>query len=257
MLLFLVFIVWVPFLMQGIVALAGGAQGFGFQCLEDAQRGGEFDIDPDTILRCNLWDLLRGWQFMIVPPIIAMVAAPLVSTDLRSNALYIYLAKPLRRMDYVLGKMAAVGIWGLAVTVVPATLAWVMALGAQNEFFKLTDKYEILFEIILIQSVFLLLVGMLALTISSFTKNWQGSFLGFLGGWLGLWIVTNIIIEATNVRSYFYLSLVNNVIIFAHAVHGLPASTPAAWPSVLIILGAIGLSVGAFLYRILKLEVAE
>lgn len=256
-------LVCAPFLIFGIISIATGGQDgdAGFECYGRARDGpdGRGDVFPtqNTLLRCNMWDLLRGWQFLIVPPFIALVAAPLVSTDLRSNALYIYLSKPLRRIDYIIGKMVAVAMWGLAVTVLPALIMWFLALAAQTEFSQLTAKYEILFELLAVQLLFLILVSMLILAISSFTKNWPAAMLSFLGTWLGLWIVANILVDTTKVRAYYYISPVDNLINFAQDAFEIAKSTPAGWPSFLIVFGLIALATGAFFWRILRIEVAE
>lgn len=56
------------------------------------------------------------------------VGAGLIANDRRANALQIYLSKPLTRVDYVVGKLATLLIFLIAVTWVPGILLLVMQM---------------------------------------------------------------------------------------------------------------------------------
>lgn len=56
---------------------------------------------------------------------VAMVAPELVSTDLRSNLLSLYLSRPLRRRDYALAKLAALASATFVVLAVPMLIMFV------------------------------------------------------------------------------------------------------------------------------------
>src|SRR5713226_9433249 len=68
-------------------------------------------------------DFLDGFpQHVMVFFITVYVGAGLIANDRRANALQIYLSKPLTRAEYVLGKLAILMTFLLAITWVPATL---------------------------------------------------------------------------------------------------------------------------------------
>jgi ABC-type transport system involved in multi-copper enzyme maturation permease subunit len=56
------------------------------------------------------------------------VGAGLIANDRRANALQIYLSKPLTRVDYVVGKLATLLIFLIAVTWVPGILLLLMQM---------------------------------------------------------------------------------------------------------------------------------
>lgn len=61
--------------------------------------------------------------------LLAMVAAGLVADDRRSGAMELYFSRPLRRRDYVLGKLLAAGLVPAVTLVLPFLLLWVLAVG--------------------------------------------------------------------------------------------------------------------------------
>jgi hypothetical protein len=52
--------------------------------------------------------------------------ANLINGDYQSNALQLYLSKPLTQLDYILGKLSIVAFFNLAITMVPAILLFIM-----------------------------------------------------------------------------------------------------------------------------------
>jgi len=52
--------------------------------------------------------------------------ANLINGDYQSNALQLYLSKPLTQLDYILGKLSIVAFFNLTITVVPAILLFIL-----------------------------------------------------------------------------------------------------------------------------------
>lgn len=255
--LIFVFVAWAPFLMAGIMSFFAGAGGGGFECSEGVLRNQESFSAADDVLRCNLYDLFRGWQFLMVPPFVAMVAAPLISSDLRTNAMYIYLSKPVRRVDYLLGKLASVLILGTTVTVLPTIFLWLMAVASQNELSKLDHPYVIFWQSLALQVLLLVFLTVALLAISSFVKQWHIAMYGFIGGWIGLWVIANIVVEATRERNWFLVSLVDNFINIAQELLDVRRSTPDFALSPLIIGALLVIGAVAFVWRVSRMEVGE
>jgi ABC-2 family transporter len=258
-LLLFIMLVWAFYFFYGIFWFFGGASGgdelfFSFtQC-----------PDADCTLRQNLYDTVRAWQILFVPIFVGMVAAPLVSNDLRSNAPYIYLSKPLLRRDYILGKLVAVCIMALPVTVLPNLFVWLMAMGSRDRFTKLNHPYEILFEMLFVQLIILLVIGFLFLAASSLTKKWWVAFAGITGGYYLLFIVSNMLQNMLprtpgfqQARDWLLASPATNIINFAKAIYERPAGPPSWELSLVILLLLIGGSLSLFLWKMLSLEVAE
>lgn len=250
-LLILIFVVWAPYLFYALFWFFFAGNEFG----EAAQR---ILGRPDVRLRHDLYYLVNPWEAMVAPLFVAVVAAPLVSNDLRSNALYIYLAKPMRRIDYVLGKMAAIGIWTVPVTLLPTLFVWLSAISSGDKNVKLTEPGKILAELLVVQVVILVVLALAALCLSSLTKRWQVAMMAFLGGYFSLWIVSSIIQEATGQARWLFLSLPTNLINFAKRLFERQTDATPAWQgSLWILLGVAGVALTIFLRKLLKLEVAE
>lgn len=257
-LLLFIMLIWAFYFFYGIFWFFGGATGgdnlfFSFtQC-----------PDADCTLRQNLYDTVRAWQVLFVPIFIGMVAAPLVSNDLRSNAPYIYLSKPILRRDYILGKLAAVGIMAVPVTFLPNLFVWLMAMGSRDKNTNLEHPYEILFEMMYVQLVILVMIGLVFLAASSLTKKWWVAFAGITGGYYLLYIISNMLQETLGrpptyqAREWILASPATNIINFAKTIYERAASPPA-WEAsfaILLLLTLGGLLI--FLWKMLSLEVAE
>lgn len=70
-----------------------------------------------------------GVQMVACAFLLAMVAAGLVADDRRTGAMELYFSRPLRRRDYVLGKLLAAGLVPATTLVLPFLLLWVLVVG--------------------------------------------------------------------------------------------------------------------------------
>src|SRR5690606_31467507 len=70
-----------------------------------------------------------GVQMLACAFLLAMVAAGLVAEDRRTGAMELYFSRPLRRHDYVAGKLLAAGLVPAATLVLPFALLWLFAIG--------------------------------------------------------------------------------------------------------------------------------
>ncbi|MGZ4886547.1 MAG: ABC transporter permease subunit [Candidatus Aminicenantales bacterium] len=73
--------------------------------------------------------------FFTFPPVLFLMIAMmvfagsgLIADDLKHNSLQIYFSRPLRKKDYLLGKMAVIFFFILAVTLVPGLLVYIFKL---------------------------------------------------------------------------------------------------------------------------------
>jgi ABC-type Na+ efflux pump permease subunit len=70
-----------------------------------------------------------GTQMVSCAFLLAMVAAGLVADDRRTGAMELYFSRPLRRRDYVLGKLLAAGLVPAVALVLPFLLLWILLMG--------------------------------------------------------------------------------------------------------------------------------
>ncbi|MEE9392172.1 MAG: ABC transporter permease subunit [Planctomycetota bacterium] len=90
---------------------------------ESATRDDEYRI----MARYGMLSMLVFPQSFVVLSITSIVGSGLIAKDIRSNALEIYLTKPITPTDYILGKLAVIAIFIFLVTFAPAALVLLVA----------------------------------------------------------------------------------------------------------------------------------
>lgn len=116
-----------------------------------------------------------------------LVGPDLISQDLRFNALPLYLSKPLRRIDYFIGKLGIIAVFLLAVTLAPAVLAYVIGLAFSLDPAMLRDTWRVLAASSAFSLVVAASAGLLMLAFSSLSRNSRH----VTALWMGLWLVGN------------------------------------------------------------------
>ena len=135
-----------------------------------------------------------------------LVAPPLISRDLANNALPLYLCRPLSRVEYVLGKMAAVVFLLSCMTWVPGLLILIFQSSLAGFGWFLANGW-MAWSIFFGSMVWIILLSLIALAVSAIVK-WRvvasGAMLGmfFVPGALG-----EIINELFLTRSGHLMSL--------------------------------------------------
>lgn len=125
-----------------------------------------------------LW--LELWASMVL---ILMVGPGLISQDLRLNALPLYFSRPLRRVDYFLGKLGVVaGFLGMMM-VVPVVVAYAMGLLFSLDVTILRDTFGLLLSAVTYGIVVSVSAGLLVLALSSLTRNSRYVVLMWVGVW--------------------------------------------------------------------------
>jgi ABC-2 type transport system permease protein len=121
--------------------------------------------------------------------LIVLVGPNLISQDLRFNALPLYLSRPLRRIDYLVGKLGVIATFlGLAI-IVPCLLTYALGLLFSLDITIIKDTYRLLFASLAYGVVIILSSGMLILALSSLSRN--SRYVALF--WLAIWIVSNIV----------------------------------------------------------------
>jgi ABC-2 type transport system permease protein len=159
---------------------------FFFQNLPDELRAGPKGY------RTTFWTLaftvFFEVQIFVCMILTALVGPDLISQDLRFNALPLYFSRPLRRIDYFLGKFGVIAAFLLTVTLVPAVLAYVVGLAFSLDPMVVRDTWRVLVGSIAFSLVATLSAGLLMLAFSSLSRNSRH----VASLWVGLWMVGGV-----------------------------------------------------------------
>ena len=135
-------------------------------------------------------NLQGGFAFFVT----LLVGPPLVSRDLRNNALPLYLCRPFSRTEYVAGKMSVVLILLSAMTWVPQLLLFLFQAYLEGGRWFI-DNLWIASAIFIASVVWILLLALLSQAISALVK-WRVIASGAL---LGLFFIPSVFGEVVNV----------------------------------------------------------
>jgi ABC-2 type transport system permease protein len=202
-----VLLAWLPLLYYGVAFFAVGQlteartidaarDMWQFQLLQNA-FGGElakrFVTDPASY-RPAIWASLihlfmHYTQIFCVMIVVAIVGPRLVSEDLRSRALALYLARPITRLDYVVGKLAVVCFWVGTVTLLPALVLYVLSIAFSPSIDAMVQTIGVLPRVIAVSSLLMIGTGAPMLALSSLAPNPR--FLAFL--WAGAWVFSSVV----------------------------------------------------------------
>jgi ABC-2 type transport system permease protein len=152
--------------------------------------------------RLEVWTLCYNYFFSteltLSMILIVLVGPSLISQDLRFNALPLYLSRPLRRIDYLLGKLGVIGAFlGLAI-IVPCLLTYGLGLLFSLDVTIVRDTYRLLFASVAYGLVIIVCSGMLILALSSLSRN--SRYVALF--WVSLWIVGGL--ASTILEGFYY-----------------------------------------------------
>ena len=161
------------------------------------------NITALTITNANIRDLVPidgsffqtfvniqgGFAFVLA----ILVGPPLVSRDLRNNALPLYLCRPFSRTEYVMGKMSVILILLSAVTWIPQLLLFFLQSYLEG-FAWFKANLWIASAIIIASVVWILLLALLSQTISALVK-WR---VVASAAMLGLFLIPSVFGEFIN-----------------------------------------------------------
>jgi ABC-type transport system involved in multi-copper enzyme maturation permease subunit len=131
-----------------------------------------------------------GFAFFVA----LLVGPPLVSRDLRNNALPLYLCRPFSRTEYVMGKMSVILILISAMTWVPQLLLFLLQSYLEG-FTWFSTNLSLASAIVISGIVWALLLALLTQTISALVK-WRVVASGAL---LALFFIPSVFGEFINV----------------------------------------------------------
>lgn len=147
--------------------------------------------------------------------------AGLIANDLRTGAILVYLSRPLTRVDYILGKLAALMSLNLFVTLAPALMLWIVAVSLAPEQFATLALMWLPPAIVLHSLVISLAMGLLALAVSSLSKSARVAGLAFAGLFIGLEIARGVLRGMFRTPETGLVSLQGNLHALGNALFGI------------------------------------
>jgi ABC-type transport system involved in multi-copper enzyme maturation permease subunit len=184
------------------------------------------------------------------------VGAGLIASDRRSNALQIYLSKPLMRSEYIAGKAAVLLAFLLLVTLVPALLLLLLQVLFAGSF-EFLKKNLFLFPAITIAALLQSLIATFTmLALSSLSKS--SRYVGIL--YAGIIFFTAAIYGAmmaiTGSTKLSWLSLGANLAQVVDVIFRLKPRYATPWPvSLIVLLALVALSISVLERRVRGVEV--
>ncbi len=209
--------------------------------------GGSIRSSFEAPYESAIWGLL----LLIVT---AAVGAGSLADDLGSRAITLYLSRPIRLADYLVGKASAVGVWLLIASVGPECVA--AGVSAALGFTSTSTALVVVgaaFAVGLVMAVFF--TG-IALALSSVTRRSLYAGVAIFGTVLSVTAAVSVVSGITGNADLLYASLASNTQGIAEAAFGLPApyATDPVWSAGLMVATGVVLAFLAWL-RLSRIEV--
>ena len=192
-----------------------------------------------------------GGDFLLFMMVMIMVlaGAGLIADDLKSNSLQLYFSRPIRKRDYILGKMSTLAFFLLLYTLVPGVLFILLKFLFAGSF-KLVANYPWIPLAVLLDSLLLtLFFSFYTLLLSSLSRNRRYTAILLFLVYLFSDIFFGIFYGIFRKPGFCLLSIKANLQQVAAALFRVKPPFDVPWIYSLLILAAIGLACGAVLVR--------
>jgi ABC-2 type transport system permease protein len=132
-------------------------------------------LDAPRSYRVEVWTISYYYFLWIemgyAMLLILMVGPNLISQDLRFNALPLYFSRPLRRVDYFIGKLGVITALLGMIVIIPSIIAYIFGLLFSADISIIGDTYRLLLASVCYGIIISLSGGILVLALSSLSRN--------------------------------------------------------------------------------------
>ena len=211
--------------------------------------------NPETIF---FYMANMQWPFVLVACV--LVGAGLVAEDKRANALELYLSRPVTVRQYLLGKLATIGVFVAAVTVLPtAVLILAQVSVSWSEPGRLLELLGLLLRTLVAGAVWVALPSLTIVAASSLTNRARNAAILWLGVVIMLeFVISNILVEVFADPHFHLLKIgfnVRQVMAWVLGDAGDLDPGVAVWQSGLVLLAWAGLSLRLMASKVRPVEV--
>lgn len=153
-------------------------------------------VKPGEV-RHAVWSLLlqsyfRYPQSIVMVLIVGLIAPPMISQDVRSRAFLLYFSRPLDRVDYLLGKSAAVWTYVALISAFPAMLLYLMGVLLSSQVDVLMMSWDLPLRILLASAILVIPTTSLALMFSSLTQESRYAAFAWFSVWIFGWLAYSV-----------------------------------------------------------------
>ncbi|MEQ1870388.1 MAG: ABC transporter permease subunit [Vicinamibacterales bacterium] len=192
-------------------------------------------LAPDANLFRDFLEQQGAFLFFVT----VYAGSGLIANDRRTNALQIYLSKPMTRLEYVVGKCAVLASLLLFVTWVPAFMLLLVQIAFSGSLIFLRDNLFLFPAITLFSWLQAVTVTLMMLALSSLSKS--SRFVGILYAVLMFFsrALGGIVYAVTRDRRLSWISVPADLSRIGDAIFGLPSRGEASIAVALIAIGVL------------------
>jgi ABC-type transport system involved in multi-copper enzyme maturation permease subunit len=161
------------------------------------------------------------FQWPLALLLTTFAGAGLVSNDLRTGAILVYLSRPLSRRDYVIGKLGVLVALNLSVTLAPALLLYLVGIALAPSHLLKWELATIAPAIVVYSLALTLVLSLAALAVSALSRSARVAGIAFFGLLVGLEIVRVVLVEVLDKQAVALISLQANLRALMAALFGL------------------------------------
>lgn len=241
---FLMILSWVPFIVSAV--------GLYFSANFPGQAGSFFGASP-AMFRSFLD---RQGTFVFFMTIWA--GAGLIANDRRANALQIYLAKPLLRIEYIMGKLSVLLVFLLGVTLVPAVLLILLQIAFSGSFTFIINNAHIIPAVILGSLVQVIVASTTMLALSSISKSSRFAALLYTGAIFFTEALFGALRVITGSTRMAWVSITADMNQVTDAIFRQTPKFETPWiVSLLVLLALVAISISILERRVRGVEVVQ
>ena len=218
-----------------------------FQFLFKGRRGSTSFLEVNPLYFKSYF----AGDFLLFMMVMMMVlgGAGLIADDLKSNSLQLYFSRPIRKRDYLLGKLATAGFFLLLFTLVPGLLFILLKIVFAGSF-KLLAAYPWILPAVVLDSLLIaVFFASYTLLISSLSRNRRYAAILLFLVYLFSDIFFGIFYGIFRNPYFCLLSIKADLQQVAAALFRVKPAYDVPWVYSLLVLAAIALACGAVLLR--------
>jgi hypothetical protein len=152
---------------------------------EEVLPGFRGSADRREVWAWMLWTFFRYPQGLLMLLLVGLTAPPLIARDLGSRAFLLYFARPLSRVEYIVGKLAIVWTFVSLITAAPALALYLLGVMLSPEPSVVASTWDLPLRILGASIILMIPTASLALAFSSLTtRSWAAGF-----AWFAVWVM--------------------------------------------------------------------